>query len=89
MTRETFTLRVAEHFKAHPFEWLDARGLEVVGGRQAWRTRISDARRQFGMVIENKVTRMTAHDGTTFTISKYRYCPAEPILPAVQESLTW
>lgn len=76
MNRAAFTQRIAEFFKLHPFEWVDARELEIVGGRQAWRTRVSDARRQFGMDIENRCTKQKADDGTAWTRSEYRYRPA-------------
>ena len=51
----TFTGRVAEYFKARPGQWIDGRQLETIGGRYAWRSRVSDCRRDFGMVIANRV----------------------------------
>lgn len=74
--RQAFTLRVAEYFKARPLQWVDARELEAVGGRQAWRTRLSEARRFYGMTIENKVERHP-----TFTKSLYRYIPEQGQAP--------
>jgi len=71
--RQNFTLRVAEYFKARPLVWIDARDLEQVGGRQAWRSRVSDARRFYRMTIENKVERYPG-----FTRSLYRFVPEQP-----------
>lgn len=77
-----FTLRVAEFFKANPLRWIDARELEAIGGRQAWRTRLSEARRFYQMNIENRVER---HPG--FTRSLYRYVPPAPVEPTEREQL--
>ena len=57
-------------FVARPHDWIDGRQLAQVGGYAAWRTRVSDCRRQFGMRIENEVE--TRPD---LTISRYRYIP--------------
>lgn len=77
--REAFVHRVAEYFKARPGEWIDARDLETVGGRQAWRTRVSNCRRQLGMVIDNRQTTRRLADGTPYTVSEYRYLPYQPL----------
>lgn len=78
MSRATFVNRVAAHFRAHPFEWIDARDLEVLGGRQAWRTRVSDCRRQLSMTIVNR-QRDGFHGTVKFTISEYQYQPYQPL----------
>jgi hypothetical protein len=66
------TLReaVAAHFRAHPNQWVSAYTLMEVGGRMAWRTRVSDVRRM-GLTIENQVQR----DGAGVAQSFYRYVP--------------
>jgi hypothetical protein len=75
VTTKTFTARVAAYFKAHPGEWIPAIVFESVGGRQAWRTRISDCRAEFGMQIENRVRRGTHANGERWARSEYRYVP--------------
>ena len=71
----TFTAAVARYFRARPGVWVRATELERVGGRQAWRTRVSDARRQFGLTIENRCRRVREADGTVWTLSEYRLVP--------------
>jgi hypothetical protein len=70
----SFRQMVAAFFKARPNEWIDAVALEGVGGRQAWRTRVSECRRQ-GMNIENRVRRERNVIGDGYTVSEYRYVP--------------
>lgn len=66
------TLRdaVAAHFRAHPNQWVSAYTLMEIGGRMAWRTRVSDVRRM-GFTIENQVQR----DAHGVAQSFYRYTP--------------
>lgn len=66
----SLTEHVRELFVSRPNEWIDGRELAKVGGYAAWRTRLSECRREFGMVIENTVIR---HED--YTVSKYRYVP--------------
>lgn len=68
---DTFTDAVADLFRSRPNKWIDARELMTVGGSFAWRTRISDARKQ-GMTIENKWHTVYTEYGT-FRVSRYRY----------------
>ncbi len=68
-----FTARVAAYFKTQPGVWIDGRTLESVGGRYAWRSRVSDCRTQLGMDIENRQRRVKTEGGQTFVISEYRY----------------
>jgi hypothetical protein len=65
-----FRERVASHFMAHPHQWIDGLSLENVGGRYAWRTRISDCRNDLHMTIEN---RQRWSNGRK--VSEYRYIP--------------
>lgn len=69
--RESRVQSTADLFRSFEFGWIDSRELEIVGGRNAWRTRVSDCRLQLGMRIDNRLTRRT--DGTL--ISEYRYVP--------------
>jgi hypothetical protein len=78
--RHTNTDLVVLLFRAYPGKWISTQELERVGGRQAWRSRTSDARKIFrktGGNIENRQTR-TKHG----VISEYRYVPHEPIGPS-------
>lgn len=69
--------RLAAHFRAHPGVWLDgAHEIASIAGSYAWRTRISDLRREpFNMAIQNRVRRVTRTDGSTYQVSEYRYIP--------------
>lgn len=59
---ESLCNKLAAYFKARPGQWIDAHELLGVAGFAAWRTRISDLRRQpFGMVIENRTRRVYGH----------------------------
>lgn len=69
--RQTFREAVAQTFRARPGEWIDGLALEQVGGRYAWRSRVSDCR-QLGMRIENRQRKRP--DGST--LSEYRYTPS-------------
>lgn len=73
LTVRSYRDRVEALFKAHPNEWLDSEHLAKVGGRCAWRTRVSDCRVDLGMTIENQVRRVG-----TYRVSEYRYLP-EPV----------
>lgn len=78
-----FRDQVAAFLKANEGKWIPAVEFEAVGGRQAWRTRIADCRKQLGMQIDNRQTRMTAPDGVSWTLSEYRY-----VAPAGQLELS-
>ena len=71
MSTTTFRDRVAEYLKAHSGEWVDGMILAELGGQYAWRSRVSDARRQLGMRIENRQRRVGER-----VISEYRFVPA-------------
>lgn len=59
----TLSLRdaIAQYFRDHPHEWIDGMVLEGIGGRYAWRSRVSDARLELGMTIENRVVTVVRH----------------------------
>jgi len=59
--RQSNTERVADFLRAHVGRWIDASEFEALGGRQAWRTRISDCRTKLGMHIENRVRYIGEH----------------------------
>jgi len=73
----SFRDAVALYFRTRPNVWIDAVSLEFVGGRQAWRSRVSDCRTDLGMTIENRLRKVGE-----ITISEYRYLPV-PDAPAV------
>ena len=64
---DTFTGRVAHLFLAHPNEWLDGLKIAQVGGAYAWRSRVSDARQEYGLNITNRQRRIGKR-----VISEYR-----------------
>lgn len=71
-----FTTKVATYFRARPNQWIDARELEAIGGRMAWRSRVSDCRTQLGMTIENKQKTVMGPDGKrAWKQSLYRFVP--------------
>jgi hypothetical protein len=69
--RTTYRAAVAEVLQAHQGEWVHWSRLAQVGGALAWRTRVSDCRRELGMAIDNKV--VPRSDGVRESF--YRYCP--------------
>lgn len=75
---QTFRDKVAIYFKSRPNVWVDAVTLEFVGGRQAWRSRVSDCRTELVMSIENRQRRPGRVEGRVCgpVISEYRYVPA-------------
>jgi hypothetical protein len=70
-TVQTYRDRVAAYFKAKPGQWIEWHELAAIGGAMAWRTRVSNARRELGMDIVNKVHKLP--DGTK--VSAYMYRP--------------
>jgi hypothetical protein len=68
----TYRDRTAEYFKAHAGQWIDGLVLEDIGGKYAWRTRVSDCRKQLNMCIENRL--ITLPNGSKRSL--YRYAPA-------------
>jgi hypothetical protein len=68
-----FRDRVAAYFRARPGEWIDGLALEQIGGRYAWRSRVSECRASYGMRIVNRLRKRA--DGST--ISEYRYEPPQ------------
>ena len=78
--------RLAAHFEAHVGEWIDARDLLPIAGFAAWRTRLSECRRELGMDIENRNRPVKLDSGKTITMSFYRYTTKRK--PVEQWSLT-
>jgi hypothetical protein len=68
----TLTSRVRALFLSRPNEWVDGRELATVGGYAAWRTRLSECRREYGMTIENQQIRHPE-----YTVSRYKYTPKD------------
>ena len=79
MSKQVFTQRVVDFLAARAGVWIPAIEFEAIGGRQAWRTRISDARAHLPVTIENRCTRVRRPDGTVFVRSEYRYTPRTPV----------
>ena len=76
--RTSNALAVYEYFKAHPLTWTSTETLERVGGRNAWRTRLSECRRGVRVPERlNIVNRQSRITGTV--ISEYRYIPWTPL----------
>jgi hypothetical protein len=67
--------RVAGLFLWKRGEWIDSTELAQVGGRCAWRSRVSECRTLLGMDIRNRVRTVRAADGSTFRVSEYSYKP--------------
>lgn len=79
MTRHSFTDGVIDFVTSHEGQWLDAIRFEQFG-RQAWRTRISDARKRLearGLgTIENRVLR---DKHSLVKRSQYRFVASKPM----------
>lgn len=75
--RPTFTDRVEQYFRQRPGRWIGSLELEQVGGRCAWRTRVSECRAQRGMPIQNRQRTVDLPDGSACVVSEYRYQPQE------------
>jgi len=67
--------RVAAYLQAHPRERVSAYTLMEIGGVLAFRTRVSECRRQLGMTITNEVVRQPSGRATSY----YTYVPKEPV----------
>ena len=79
---------LAAYFTSHHSQWITTGELERVGGRNAWRTRVSECRTKLKMHVENKQYR----DAEGIVHSEYRYLDHTPLGPdasayRVQKSL--
>ena len=64
---------VADYFRARPNQWLDGFEFrEFAGGYGGWSARIREARKRFGMRIDNRQTHR--RDGSI--LSEYMYVPS-------------
>jgi hypothetical protein len=79
----TFRDHVAAYLRAHPNEWVSAYVLMEIGGTLAFRTRVSECRRDLGMPITNQVVR----DERGVATSWYRYAPTPEQRPLSQGGL--
>jgi hypothetical protein len=87
--------KLAAYLKARPNQWLGAREMEV-GGRQSWRTRLSNLRKPpYNMRIENRVRVVRSDkpllalwESRTFKVSEYRFVPAQNVLDSAPEMKT-
>lgn len=80
----TLNDRVEALLTARRGVWVNARELAEVGGFAAWRTRLSNVRRQRGLVIENRVRMERSESGRRYRVSEYRLAPL-PFELAAQE----
>lgn len=72
--------RVIAFLEQRPDVWIEAVRFEPLGGRQAWRTAISEARaivQADGRDIVNR-TRQQIHEGHPWTLSEYMLVSAKP-----------
>ena len=68
-----FTAAVARYMLASAGRWVNALELERVGGRHAWRTRLSEARRRYHFRTVNRVrTVRDAGGDVVYRVSEYR-----------------
>lgn len=65
--------RVACLFMQRAGEWIESDELARVGGRCAWRTRVSNCRTLLGMDIRNRQRRVQGASGDTYIVSEYGY----------------
>ena len=80
--RQSFTQAVYDYLTARPGEWVSTNTLREIGGRDAWRTRLSEARvrlrREAGDwthdPIQNKQVKRKV-DGREWTDSYYKFVP--------------
>ena len=77
--------KVAEHFRARPLVWIDGISLEPIGGKYAWRSRVSDCRLELGMDIRNRQTHFK-EGGKRWTVSEYCYFPEVEAAPEPEPS---
>ena len=58
-------------FEARKLEWIPARDLEEPGGRQAWRTRVSELRLRLERANEGTIENRVDHDASGRIIGSY------------------
>lgn len=76
--RVSLAARLAAYFQHRPGVWIDGRELAAVAGLYAWRTRLSELRRDpFHMRIGNRQRHIHREDGSTIAVSEYRFEPVE------------
>lgn len=88
----SFTDQVLTFLTLRPHQWVSADVLATIGGKYAWRTRVSDARHLLQAnrlgTIENRQTRHYDDDGELrHTTSEYRFVPTPPPANVNAESL--
>jgi hypothetical protein len=71
ISRSSLAAQLAQFFRRHPNEWVDARDLLAVAGFAGWRGRISEIRRPpYDLHIRNRQRRVKRPDGD-LVISEY------------------
>ena len=76
----SYTDKVLMFLVSRPGQWVKADVLMLLGGKHAWRTRVSDARIQLQQgnqgTIENRQSRMLNDEHETIcVVSEYRFVP--------------
>lgn len=79
-TRPSLSEAVFDFLTTRPGQWVKADVLALVGGKYAWRTRVSETRVQLETAglgtIRNRQSRMQNDEGETIvTVSEYRFEP--------------
>jgi hypothetical protein len=72
---ESLNDKLETFFKAHPYQPVDGKVLAQIAGGYAWRTRVSNLRKQRGMDIVNDVMCLKDAQGAVFKVSTYTYLP--------------
>jgi hypothetical protein len=88
---QTYADRLADLFRSMPGQWIDSETLSKVGGRCAWRTRVSNLRYPpYEMQVRNRQRTADTPIGS-FKVSEYCYQPdAVPSLEhAEDQPLPW
>jgi len=67
---ETFRDHVAQYLRGNAGQWIDGLVLQEIGGRYAWRTRLSECRTQLGMDVRNRQRKVGER-----TVSEYMFVP--------------
>jgi hypothetical protein len=75
--KPSYLERVADYFKSRPGQSISCYELEKIGGRNGWRTRVSECRTRLGMRIGQPTHKRDPQTGVR--TSFYRYDPPQPV----------
>lgn len=71
----TLTDEVAAYFKARPGVWVGIPTLAERFGYGGWRTRLSQAKKLHGLILEKRQSAIKTLEGRTIRIVERRYVP--------------